>query len=271
MKKIYLTFIAFIIFMVSSAQQIPNGSFEQWAYNSTTLSYEPVGWTTNNIGFYKDSGCYRYKTPKSGNLALGMKTNFVGNTYLKPAFSSALFAFTGKPTNMIGYIKGELALDDTIAIIVQLTNKNKEVASGLYYTYQSQNNYIKFVNPLTYINAQTPDTCKIIIFSLSRERDDTMTNMAIDDLSFEYPANIHSSASISQHLKVYPNPATDFLNIESSLEYSKAEITTSIGSTQSITIDHNKIDISTLSKGVYYLKLSNSNGEIVGYHLFVKG
>ena len=269
MKYIYLFSIFFIGFNCF-AQQIPNSSFEQWAYNNATQSYEPIGWNTNNLGQYNDSGVYKSKLAKTGTYALGMKTNLVGNVYLKPAFAFAHFPFTAKPANMLGFFKGELALDDTIAIIVQLTKNGKELANGLYYNYQSQNNYIKFVNPLTYINNNTPDSCKISIFQLGREKDDTLTNIAFDDFSFEYFVSVDAGKIQDNLVNIFPNPAQNYLTLETELEFNKIIVYNHFGQIIEELPKQNSLEISNFAIGIYYIEMQNKQGFIVARKSFFK-
>lgn len=270
MKKIFLSIAVLFIFTLSKAQQIPNGNFEQWEYQDTTKSYEPVGWKTTNFGQYQDTAIYRYKPAKTGNYAMGVKTNFVAKTLVIQGSATFAFPFSGRPDNFVGFVKGNLALDDTFAIICQLTKNNKEVASTLYYLIQSQNNYIKFVNPFTYVESFNPDSCKILVLNLGGTLDDTLTDMAIDDLSFEYTVGLNSINNLSNMVNIYPNPANDILTIQSQVPFANAEVYNSIGSVVKLNSIDNKIDIHALVKGVYYLKLQNSYGETIGCKTFLK-
>ena len=111
MKKNYLLILFLSMSCVSYAQQIPNGNFEQWFYNTTDSSYEPTGWNTSNFGIYDDTGVRRFKPAYSGNLACGLKTSFVLNTFTAPAYIFTSFPFTAKPLRMEGYVKGNLAVE----------------------------------------------------------------------------------------------------------------------------------------------------------------
>ncbi len=270
MHKLIVLFFVFIAVQLQ-AQQIPNSSFEQWEYENATQTYEPVGWKTINYGQYKDTAIYRYKPAKTGTYAMGVKTNFVANTVVLPGYATFAFPFTGRPSNLVGFVKGNLALDDTFAIVCQLTKNNKEVASTLYYLIQSQSNYIKFVNPFTYIENFNPDSCKILVLNIGNTLDDTLSDMAIDDLSFEYPVGLNTLQTAENLLHIYPNPAADFITLNSPLPYSAIVVYNSIGSKINLTIEGNKIDIRTLEKGIYYLKILDSNGAVLGCRVFVRG
>ena len=59
----------------------------------------------------------------------------------------------------------------------------------------------------------------------------------------------------------YPNPATDFINIESKAKLSQVKIFNELGQLVLSTSNQTKIDISTLNQGVYYLKIKDENGD----------
>ncbi|TDP57807.1 T9SS type A sorting domain-containing protein [Flavobacterium dankookense] len=61
--------------------------------------------------------------------------------------------------------------------------------------------------------------------------------------------------------KIYPNPATDFIDIQYDGILSKVEIYDSIGKIVAKT-DKNRIDISNLSIGIYLVKIVNQNGGV---------
>lgn len=72
--------------------------------------------------------------------------------------------------------------------------------------------------------------------------------------------------SISDNIKVYPNPATDILNIEDQqkeLQNSEIEIRNTLGQVVLTTIFSNQIDISNLKNGVYFLSVKNKNYKII--------
>jgi PKD repeat protein len=80
--------------------------------------------------------------------------------------------------------------------------------------------------------------------------------------------------SLLKGIKIYPNPAKDVLNIESSLGLSNINptITNLIGATivSNPNLNNNAINIQSLSAGIYFLKLKDENsGETITYK-FIK-
>jgi hypothetical protein len=61
---------------------------------------------------------------------------------------------------------------------------------------------------------------------------------------------------------IYPNPTNDFLNIESKIEISKVDIYNQLGQLVLSNSNQNKIDVSSLSQGFYYLKVQDENGNV---------
>lgn len=59
-------------------------------------------------------------------------------------------------------------------------------------------------------------------------------------------------------VKIYPNPTTDYLTIDSEFEITKAQIYTLQGQKITSHSNQNKIDVSSLSNGMYFLKITDN-------------
>ena len=65
-------------------------------------------------------------------------------------------------------------------------------------------------------------------------------------------------------LIVFPNPATDILNIRSTFEITAVELVDHLGkSVITSYINNYQLDVSRLSKGIYFLKITKGNMQIV--------
>lgn len=73
--------------------------------------------------------------------------------------------------------------------------------------------------------------------------------LGVDDASF-----------INQAIEIYPNPSSNFVNINSTLELSKIEIYSLLGSMVLETKNTDQIDVSALHTGMYLLKLYTEKG-----------
>ncbi len=92
---------------------------------------------------------------------------------------------------------------------------------------------------------------------------------ALDHIGKANPSGIPTgieNAITSGQFKIYPNPATDILNIEAtSLEITKVEILSLTGRTvfSQKEFSENSIDISALSNGIYILQISSGDQQYV--------
>lgn len=79
-----------------------------------------------------------------------------------------------------------------------------------------------------------------------------------------------NNAASNTELKVYPNPANNFLNITSISKIDRVEVINSIGIIVINACDFKQqIDISELNDGVYFVK-THAENEIIGVQKFVK-
>lgn len=68
---------------------------------------------------------------------------------------------------------------------------------------------------------------------------------------------------------LYPNPAKDILNIETSLEVEQVEIFNLFGQ-KVITTKELKIDVSSLPKAIYFVQIKSNNNQISTQKLIIK-
>jgi len=93
-----------------------------------------------------------------------------------------------------------------------------------------------------------------------------------DDITSLYTNNTLSSPNFTQNnlkLSIYPNPATDVLNIELESELKSIEIY-SLQGQKVITSSQKQINISSLSKGMYLVKVTNADNNSASQKLIVK-
>ena len=88
----------------------------------------------------------------------------------------------------------------------------------------------------------------------------------------DYTANITGNVNIneiSENINVYPNPATNFINIESESNIENIVIFNITGQIVSISKLQNfktskiEIDVSNLQTGIYFLNIETENGNFV--------
>ncbi|MGC4130394.1 MAG: T9SS type A sorting domain-containing protein [Bergeyella sp.] len=77
-----------------------------------------------------------------------------------------------------------------------------------------------------------------------------------------------ANITLSKNISIYPNPVSDFINIKSSEKIKSAEIFDMSGKTVAKFNNTQNLDVSTLEKGVYVIKISTEKG--VNQQKFIK-
>ena len=110
----------------------------------------------------------------------------------------------------------------------------------------------------------TASTSKIIIYVRAPLAVDSSNEVFFDNISLVATATASTEDIFAANFSVYPNPATNLINISSVKSIEKAEIFSIIGKrvVSTTSLKNNKIDVSSLAKGVYILKLVS--GDVVG-------
>ncbi len=263
--KLTVIILVFLFGITVKAQQVPNSSFEQWEQDNTTGTFEPVGWDTKNMALYGDTNVRRSNSPKTGNLACGLKTNFIANVIVLPGMLYTTFAISQRPSTLTGYIKGNLALDDTSLVYVTVKKDTTVIGEGFFYTTQSLNNYIKFIVPLNYTSQDDPDSCTILVLGgTGSTMDDTASFSVVDDFALTYPSTRVTTLKSETDFTVYPNPTNGLLTVSTDRAYQSITIYTSTGQKINTFQTTESIDVSDLAEGLYFIVLTDDNGTIVG-------
>jgi hypothetical protein len=110
----------------------------------------------------------------------------------------------------------------------------------------------------------TASTSKIVIYVRAPLAVDSSNEVFFDNISLVATATASTEDIFAANFSVYPNPAKNLINISSVKSIEKAEIFSSIGKrvVSTTSLKNNKIDVSSLAKGVYILKLVS--GDVVG-------
>ena len=110
----------------------------------------------------------------------------------------------------------------------------------------------------------------VVIYVKAPQAINSDTEVFYDNISLVEKATASTQDVFAANFSVFPNPSNSVLNISSVKTIEKAEIYNLIGkkvvSTTSLT--NNSIDISSLAKGVYILKLVS--GDVVGTRKIIK-
>ncbi len=152
---------------------IPNGDFELWD-NMPNL----YNWQTNScpacVPPYETYIVQKVTDAAHGNYAAKFIYNNIYRSYAMNKFSIPVH-----PDSLIGYIKSNIASDDTSEIHIDLFSGNNIVDGGSYYETSSTVNYKKIEIPISQ-NSSVTDSASIKIVGGKKET----TDLYVDNLVF---------------------------------------------------------------------------------------
>jgi|31_taG_2_1085359.scaffolds.fasta_scaffold00590_5 hypothetical protein len=229
-KQTFLAIALMFTAVISKAQSVPNGNFENW---SNPNGYNvPDGWETLNdmtagAGVYTTTrggtaGNYYLKLTSenvtgmgvmpgvatSGMLDMGSFMPMSGFPYnMRPDALSGKWQFMGNSANDIGYIHVYLTkwntsmnMRDTVGYIMQDLN-------GM------QMSWGNFSLPFTYMMPDMPDTC-IMLLSASGANPEASSYLYLDNLDFTGIIAGIANTEVTGVFSIYPNPSANNLKID---------------------------------------------------------
>ncbi len=279
MKKIVLS-AAILWATQSMAQIIPNGGFETWATTGPFLA--PTGWATSPAVVQSSaahSGSWAlqckvdtFTNPMTSTLDTVAATAYTGAATMgpppMPGTSFGGFAYTAWPDSITGYYKYSGAPNDSFTILAQLckwdtaTHARTIIKQARWTSAAAASNYTRFSLPLIASGSSTtPDTAFIQVFAANQQAPKHMgTSLWVDDLGFITLPNAVPQVSALANVVVYPNPFTDKITV-SGASIKSIMVRNAVGNTVITTTD--KIfNTSELAPGLYYLTITNIEGEI---------
>lgn len=293
-KTLFIVTILVFVFSFHSKAQ-PNGGFENW---SPEGSYEiPDGWQTfnflsllnppNPISTFKASGNDKH----SGNYALRLKTvhlnnnpipdvlgDTVGGIFTGKAIPSPFsyyygFPYTGRPEKIEFWCKYSAIGNDTAGMLIYLrkwnnvTNIRDTIALGTI-NISSSTEFELFQIDITYNSLELPDTA-IIIFGSSKDGTTARvgSTLYLDDVTFTGWVGIDENNHYAGKVKLFPNPATDVLNIMATIdEANNVKVTDAFGKLIGVYEIRNykaKINTYQLVAGMYLYQIHDKNDKIL--------
>ena len=287
---LYLTFILLMLGFSMAAQNVPNGSFEQW--DTITTIVAPKSWSTSDQFYFLGSGglvmthtVTRDNTPHSGKYAMKIATDattFAGTTTYFPGFATTNDSTSRKPTYLVGFYKGNLASKDTAAVVVEFTKwdtatKTSTTVGGgdtIILSSGVKNSYKLFVISLSYTPGMKPDTFNIFMAVTSKNKD-SLGYIVVDDLMFSdsIPTVAGLQAAMqNRDFSIYPVPTKDRLNLnletglagnlDISLYDLEGRVCGKIFSGNSSGNQTYSYDVSNLNPGVYFCRLTSGESVI---------
>jgi len=235
MKKGLFIIAALFAAGTVTAQQVPNGGFENW---TNFGGYEdPDSWATVNIisllggpitvskSTDAHSGTYALES-KTVVSDLGMPGNtdtiqgiaMLGNSDPMAGEATPGAAFSGTPDSLVGWYK--LTSPNNIPCFVNCVlsywnNGTREEIAAAIFIGTGNNAYQRFSVPVNYFSNATPDTIAMFVLNTTDGELEVDNVLLLDDLEFIY----NSAAGIAEQqsfFQVSPNPAKDQLLVKSS-------------------------------------------------------
>lgn len=298
MKKIFTLLTICFFASALSAQTIPNADFEQWTSDNeatgwastfsmnlqlTTLDYSSAQKSSNSHSGYFAMGLHPYgmnlmitsfTLPGIAHLGtfnpdfdltslmggmMGGGGNIDAGSFIEGMVQGGI-PCNSVPQSVKAWIRYVPAAGDAMSITVRCYNNGEVVAEGVYNQTAASYGYEQVTIPVTTTSSATPNQMNIIINCGNQEG----TELFVDDMEvvtagggtgIEESSNVIFSAG--------PNPTRDNLTITPTVE----------GSYHAVLFDMNgrevwagqalqgvtRVDVSALSEGVYFLKVS-ANG-----------
>ena len=292
----FLKIIFLCLFSLSGFSQttLPNLDFEGWILSTSGRYEDPTSsniWATPNyamdliFGNPSTSIVQKSNDAHGGSFAALMKSrtivgNFVGATLFTGFLNTTIpftpvpelgVPFTGRPIAMKGWYKYSPVSGDSSSIYVKLTKWNsttntRDVVGFIEKRdYSAVNAYTPFNLVINYSSSDIPDSITVV-FSASAGAEQNVgqvgSSLWVDDVVFDYGANSLESSNKIPVLHCYPNPANNFLFIQTTRMDLTYQIYTMTGQLV-LSTRLPQMTLSELQTGVYLLRALDSKMQIV--------
>jgi len=286
MKTLRILLILFPIAFGSLAQ-IPNASFENWY--SYSLGEYPTGWTTSDSvsnAYGAGPNVYKGTDPFDGALSMHLKSVNTSFGIKGPGmatnglveFSGGAFVFSGgsPDTTRSRFLTGVFKYNPTnpndegqisVALLRDSAGFKDTIAFGVTPFNGTVSTYTPFTTALAYFDyVNNPDTCLIIIQSSRGINDANLgvgTELVIDSLNFSGTVGIEEANDVINSVNIFPSPAHNQLTVlvdlkrKLNLNCTIYDLTGKMVINLPFESNNETIDISSLAKGNYILKLSD--------------
>lgn len=206
--------------------QIPNADMEAW---EEAVDYNVDEWISrDDMHEDEEKMVTQYDDAYSGNLALKL-SNIITDDYKQFAYVRSgnnlydrvpSFPVNYKHDALYGYFQFFPDNNDTLFIEVELYSQGEQLGYGRKIIHETVDSYTLFEIPINYYNETIPDSASIYI-SIAKENYEGIPGASyaiIDNFSFDAiisPQSVTApTIKEAAELWVYPNPASDYLNID---------------------------------------------------------
>ncbi|MBL7810846.1 MAG: T9SS type A sorting domain-containing protein [Bacteroidetes bacterium] len=250
-----------------TALNVPNPGFEDWkvlSHNYLNKWYD--GYNVRDLLFGRQPNMSRTTDKATGNYALLLQ-NIIQNgdtswgytrTGGPDQWSGPTFPVSGKKDTLYGLYKWMPQNLDTFEISASFYKMGSMVGYANWVNGEAKSTWTIFKIPVNYFGMDIPDSASISINS-ARNKAKGASKLYLDNINFNQVYNISSRNFTSTGFRVWPNPASDRLQVEltSATDAFRIEIFNSQGQqvlNEKISAGENTLDISRLSPGIYTAK-----------------
>lgn len=296
--KLFLGGLTSLLIKQASAQ-LQNGSFEKWD-TTQFFMYEvinPQSWISTNLyNVFNDLpyGCTPTTDSRTGKYALKLE-NFVdtsGNPYPAMVYtnsgdyfdkSNPKFKVIEKATKLIGFYKFSSPQTDSFEVSIVMYQGDETVGGGHVSVSEQTNVYTKFECVIDYITGATPDSAAISIISSMAEQPVAGTTLILDDLLLEgVSTGIKTPNTFVNSLQVYPNPASDYVNVgfkltsNSLVSINILDITGKVVATLANNANilagnfNNNYSLNGIKPGLYFVTINTNVGSSISQKFIVR-
>lgn len=268
MKKKNLMLAAAMVAIASTnttAQTIPNGSFEKWVLKQGVEVLE--GWTTSEELQCAPSSAGKSTDKADSSFAILLETsNCAQAGGIHEGFAIRNFAITKKPMYLKGSYKATRTNTDSCQVKVILKKGATEVGGATLNIYATQSTYKTFSLPIKYTSTTVPDKAEIYLFSDKIGKETMGSKLWVDKLSFSDTATgINDEVLHNKDITIFPNPAYNEVYVQqnSGNMANTYTITDQVGKvilSGTLTGVLTTINIEQLPKGFYLLQTDHKTG-----------
>lgn len=277
------TILSLIIMLGISAkgQQIPNGSFENWIQE--TYGEEPANWGELSLQLYNslflgilDSTIVKSSDAYSGAYAMELRSKIPASTLISDTIipvamlnlkneniDSANMNIDSNLLSLSGYIKQDIVNSSTnstsISVLVYAESGDMTGVGAIEFD-NNIPNYTLFNIPILYFDSVGGDYLEIYVTAGNSDFPVAGNSLKLDGLVLNYDHSTNILEESSLKFKVFPNPTSQRLQIESNSIVDEYELRLyNISGALLQTTQSRTINLENYKTGIYLLKVTCGN------------
>ncbi|MEI6436549.1 MAG: T9SS type A sorting domain-containing protein, partial [Bacteroidota bacterium] len=258
----------------------------KWNNNPTVTNY--LGWDNNgpyaaqDLGWYRDAAGVWAKLSTFG-LGIGTGCFVIQAKALVNTDDKMVTLVPGSPAPSAKAPKSNVSITSRVVdthyygiMGIETDVADSSVLTG-YNVYRTESNgiapYIKKtatpITPTTYVDTYPSSlengTFKYFVTSLYKNsvNNDILCESSTDTITVTFP-HVGINELTKNQIMIYPNPATEIVNVKSDFNITSLDVMSYAGQTVFVNRDVNaktaRINVSTFATGVYFVKVSTSEG-----------